>query len=443
MIGIVVSRADRASIAIGDALLDIAEWETSQDPSLSEDAGGGAVHRRDGFELRTFEQLHLELAGVADTFTDPDAVVFVSKHAGDTGPLLTTHTPGNVGSAAYGGDPHCLPPAAPALMKRVYNRMHEYAPATYDVGIECTHHGPSAVGAPTLFAEVGSGPDQWSDGAAAEAVARAVLDIEGCTPTSRRTVVGFGGGHYAPRFTRIMDRTDWHVGHIAASWALDEIDDPATRSAVIEKAIERSQSDVALVDGEPDLVASIESTGTRVVSETWLREADGRSIDVVDRIEELLGPIDTGTRIGDRHAPTPDRLERIEIPDAVIEPINGHDPETGIDTVAANTIAFDTRENGNRLAGSVVVHTSDDLTDLVEAVQPLLAEQFDQVHLDENELILRDTAFDPTVARELGVPEGPAFGQLANGESVTVDGNRIDPAEVHRETEQRIGLQTN
>jgi ribonuclease Z len=38
--------------------------------------------------------------------------------------------------------------------------------------------------------------------------------------------------------------------------------------------------------------------------------------------------------------------------------------------------------------------------------------------------------FDPGRAKALGVPEGPLFGRLHRGESVTIEGRTIDPGEV-------------
>ncbi|EMA53154.1 hypothetical protein C450_07567 [Halococcus salifodinae DSM 8989] len=52
----------------------------------------------------------------------------------------------------------------------------------------------------------------------------------------------------------------------------------------------------------------------------------------------------------------------------------------------------------------------------------------------------RETAFDPAAARDAGVPEGPAFGRLADGEAVTVDGRTIEPEGVHERRERRFPL---
>lgn len=43
---------------------------------------------------------------------------------------------------------------------------------------------------------------------------------------------------------------------------------------------------------------------------------------------------------------------------------------------------------------------------------------------------IRPGRFDPDRARELGVPEGPLWGRLHKGETVTIDGRTIDPSEI-------------
>ena len=90
VIGLVVSRADDASVAIGEALVSLVEWDERDDPGRSDADGGGTYRRHGDFELRTFDEWHLELDGVADAFSEPPAfVAFLSRHAGETGPLLT------------------------------------------------------------------------------------------------------------------------------------------------------------------------------------------------------------------------------------------------------------------------------------------------------------------------------------------------------------------
>lgn len=434
-----MSEADPASVEIGRGLREEVDWSAHADQSIPAESGGGTVYRHGEFELRSFEALHLELEDIASCFLDPDAIVFVSKHAGDTGKLLTTHMPGNVGDAAYGGSPNTVPRAASGLVRALYHKLLEHAPEDYDVGIECTHHGPSRVGVPTCFLEVGSGPEEWRDPRPARAVADALLACEHTSPVGSRTVLGFGGDHYAPRFERILRDTKWSVGHIASDWALDEINSVETRNEVVEHLIEQGRPTVALVDGtRPDLTEAIEDRGVRVVSETWLREADDIDLDVLDRIEEMLGSVDGGTRVGEAR-PT-GRLARRDVPGDLVDFVNGFAPQRAIETIAANVVGYGTREGGNRWDGSVVTGPNTSPRELVGELVPILEDRFDEVAFEHETLVLREEQFDPDRARTLGVPEGPAFGRLADGESVSVGDTQIDPSVVRRTVEHHIAV---
>jgi D-aminoacyl-tRNA deacylase len=82
----------------------------------------------------------------------------------------------------------------------------------------------------------------------------------------------------------------------------------------------------------------------------------------------------------------------------------------------------------------------DDADALVDALVGVLEAKYDDVCREAGEVVARETAFDPAAARELGVPEGPAFGRLSNGESVTVDDQRVTPDEVSRERTARFRI---
>lgn len=421
VIGIVVSRADPASVAIGDQLRALGNFEPV-----------GDADRDRTFELRTFEELHLELEDVADQFDDPDLVVFVSRHAGETGPLLTAHIPGNVGAAEYGGRPRTVPRAAPGALRTVYHALCDHVPDGYDVGLECTHHGPSRVGAPCLFVEVGSDETNWRDPEAARGVARAVLELEADTSDPDQVIVGFGGEHYVPRYERIVRETGWAVGHVAADWALAELADAEDRAATIDSLFTQSGAAIAHVNTDQDWVRpTIEELGYRVVSERWLREADGTDLAVVDRVVDLLGPIEEGTRIGDRGRVDPDDIEPCRLADQFVDLLNATDPERARSCLDRRTTGYSTVEGGSRVGPNIAVPPDVSWDALIDWFEPMIGDRFEEYEVTDGVIVGTTTRFDPAAARACGVPEGPAFGRLAAGDPVTVDGTTVDPAEVH------------
>jgi D-aminoacyl-tRNA deacylase len=448
MIGIVCSRADEASEHITEHLLSAAEWTEHVDENRPAEAGGGTYHRTEGAVLRTFEDLHLELERPADAFGEIDWLAFASRHSGDTGPLLTAHVTGNFGEAKYGGTDGGLARAAPAAMKRVVDGLAEHAPEDYDVGIECTHHGPSEVGAPSLFVELGSGPDEWDDPDGARAVARAILDARDApaqlpreSPDApRRQLVGIGGGHYAPRFTRILRETDWAVGHVAADWCLDAMGAPAENRDVLDSAFERSGAEYAVLEGEyPDVEATIEELGYNVAGETWVRETEGVAIDLVERVEDRLGSVADGVRFG---ATAPGHDGEFVIHALPVEPIEYARPideDATRQAVEERTIAFETEQSGTRLGDRAAFAEDVDREALVDTLLSILEERY-ELDRDGDTVVLTEEVFDPDRASTIGVPEGPAFGKLSNGQSVTVDGHRIDPEDVTVERSHTIEL---
>jgi D-aminoacyl-tRNA deacylase len=453
MLGVVVSRADEVSVAIGDRLRDLAAWETATDDALADADGGGTVRRTDGAELRTFEDLHLDLERPAAAFDDPDLLVFVSRHAGDTGPLLTAHHTGNVGPAEHGGDPHDLAQACPNAQARVLAALDEHAPPDYDVGLEATHHGPTDVGAPSMFVEVGSGPEQWSDPEAAGAVARAVLSLPDAAPyrpvetaacadhRPRRHLVGFGGGHYAPRFTRIVRETDWAVGHVAPDWGLDAMGDPETPPGrdTVSHVFEQSRARYALVDGDrPAVAETARSLGYEVVGETWVREASGVPLPLVEVLEDEVAPVADGLRFGEAAADWDGDHRVVDLPAALLEAARGVDTKATRSALADVTVAFCTVDSGTTVTDTAVILGNGDRSAVVAGLVDVLRAGYDAVAWEGENVVARRRAFDPERAAELGVPEGPAFGRLAAGESVAVGDRVIDPDAVHTDVEEEF-----
>ena len=436
MIGIVVSRADRASTHIGEQLLDREGWTTHTDADRADADGGGEFHRHEGFELRSFEAMHVDLDTPEAAFSDPEALdflVFVSKHAGETGELLTAHFTGNFGPAEYGGEPGAFARAAPGVQTVVVGALGRHAPEGYDVGIECTHHGPTAPTIPSLFVELGSSESEWNDPAGARAVADAVLELDDATPDHRpvegppRQVVGFGGGHYTPRCTRIVRDSEWAVGHIGSDWQLEAMGDPEANRETIDAAFAASRAELAVVDGDnPELEAVIDDLGYRVVSETWLRTVGRRPLAVVSAIESELSTVEEGLRFGDVAVGDDDWLTA-DLPDELIGAANGVDPEAVVEAVADTTVAFETTEGGTLPAGRAAVATAADFDRLIDRLAGLLDSKYGTVERAEGAVVARQTSFDPSKAATLGVPEGPKFGKLAAGEAVTVNGKTIEP----------------
>ena len=493
MIGIVASRADSASVHIAEHIVELGDFERVD----------ADTHRTDGFELRAFDDLHLHLDRVADSFPDADFLVFVSRHAGDTGPLLTAHFTGNFGEAKHGGADRDLAAACPNAHSRVVAALAEHAPDGYDVGTECTHHGPTDVGAPSMFVELGSGEAEWEDPEGARAVAKAVLDLARVEPRTERTLAAFGGGHYAPRSTRIVRETDWAVGHVAADWCLEDLGDPDEHRDVLEQAFAESGATRAVIDGEglspsgnrtesddgdkPDLEAAIEGLGHDIVSETWAREVSGVPLPLAAALEASLRPVDDGLRFG---APArepsaestvdPTDCVVVDLPEELVDAAHAVDERATVDAALETALAAETEENGNRLgaraafagvhqnsessedvSGSGVVRESRsdsrdderaklsrtttggsseerseaDGADAYESFITRLASLLERDHdvtRTGDRLTAERTTFDPAAAAARGVPEGPAFGRLANGESVDIDGETVHPVDVSR-----------
>ncbi|UCE92400.1 MAG: D-aminoacyl-tRNA deacylase [Methanobacteriota archaeon] len=152
-----------------------------------------------------------------------DVTIFASRHSAASGiPTLTVHPIGNYSTAEFGGESGRLPPASPQIMTealRILRRRSEGM--EFKVSFETTHHGPLTDG-PAFFIEIGSDEGYWEREDASDAIADTILSIE---ETRHPAIVCVGGGHYAPRFTDLALSRKVAIGHMAANYALESLDD--------------------------------------------------------------------------------------------------------------------------------------------------------------------------------------------------------------------------
>ncbi len=219
---VVTSSEDNASMNIRSRLLELRHWEEVGS------FDGHPVLVDGDFLMVQVDRIHLEEDGIdgrvrAALGKDLEVVIFASRHRSEKRiPTLTVHPIGNYSSADFGGKPGTLCPSSPGLMTSALRSLARNAKGLdWDVSFETTHHGPS-VTTPAFYIEIGSYEELWERKDAAEAVAKAIISVK---DDGYPTVVCAGGGHYAPRFTEIALSRKVSIGHMAANYALENLDD--------------------------------------------------------------------------------------------------------------------------------------------------------------------------------------------------------------------------
>jgi len=166
---------------------------------------------------------------------DPEVLIVVSRHKSESmDPTLTAHVTGNFGSADFGGLSGKLS-IAPAreLSHAVELLKLNVGALPYRVSLEVTHHGPSELSFPMIYIEVGSSEKQWLDENACLVVAECVDKLLFEPISEKPVVIGFGGPHYAPNFTKHTNKVCF--GHIMPKYAIDFLNKP-----MVEQMIERT-----------------------------------------------------------------------------------------------------------------------------------------------------------------------------------------------------------
>ena len=165
----------------------------------------------------------------------PEVVIFASRHRSESNDAtLTAHWTGNTTSQAdFGGKPKSLSFTAPPRLRAALLALDEAKAArglAYSVTVEATHHGPTELGLPTLFVELGSTEKEWNDKQAGEAAAEAIWQTA-TTSLQGKNAVGFGGGHYCNKQSRAIREDGYAFGHILSKYFFEEYDEEIVRMA--------------------------------------------------------------------------------------------------------------------------------------------------------------------------------------------------------------------
>jgi D-aminoacyl-tRNA deacylase len=182
-------------------------------------------------------------------FPKVELIVFLSRHSSQSGkPTLSVHTPGNFAEAELGGLPRTVSVCPAAAMREALKALAKFKTEMrldYEVSYECTHHGPS-LNVPTMFVELGSSPQQWSDTKAAEAVARAAMQaVANFKLSEEPAALGIGGTHYNQQFTKMTLEDNALFSHMIPKYALPHVD-----AEIIKQCVERTleKVDHAILD---------------------------------------------------------------------------------------------------------------------------------------------------------------------------------------------------
>ena len=230
---IVTSSEDNASMNIRARLLEKQGW--SEKGAFD----GNPVLMKDDFTMVQVNKIHLGEDFVDDRVahslgTRPEVVIFASRHRAESRiPTLTVHPIGNFSSAEFGGQPGILNPSSPHLMTSALRTLRTAAQGlSFNVSFETTHHGP-ILNSPAFYIEIGSYEELWGREDAAEAIAQAILSVK---DDGYPVVVCVGGGHYAPRFSEVALSKKVSIGHMAANYALDSLDDAMIKQMTAKSA---------------------------------------------------------------------------------------------------------------------------------------------------------------------------------------------------------------
>lgn len=187
----------------------------------------GEIFRGKNYDLLIIPSPAIQADWLEEKY-DYDGFVFLSKHAAESGTLaLTCHSTGNFSDAKFGGNPKQVAIPHPNLQKKYLQKLWQNRSefSEFQITIEATHHGPTALNKPTIFIEIGTTPIQWTNISLCNSVAKYVDDVLSNKIPSYPMAVCFGGTHYPEKFTNQLLEGEFSLGTVIPKHALDNLDE--------------------------------------------------------------------------------------------------------------------------------------------------------------------------------------------------------------------------
>src|SRR5208337_3822374 len=381
-------------------------------------------------------------ADAVDREIEADLLVFLSRHSSvNPVPVLTVHVTGNYGAAELGGEARTLAPAAPAMMQATLRALARHCPEGYRVSYEVTHHGPTGLCHPSFFVEIGSTEKEWADPAAGRAVAEAVLSAE---PTEAVPLIGIGGTHYAPRETAIALSSRGAFGHIASSLRqVGFLDRETVQAMIVQSGAVAAYIDRKAVP-HPDLSRLsriLDELRIPRLSETEIASLGHLPWDTYRVVRDLAATFQPRARCFVHALDGSGPLTVISLDPVLLSEAKRCDEPALIKGFGPLPVVHLTNEDNVLLPQFVAF--SKNSSEIINALNTLcvkIIRNRESTATENDYLVIRKVRFDPGKARELGVPVGPAYRQLAAGQAVDHDGRVITPDRVSVITETRIHI---
>ncbi|MFB5636646.1 MAG: D-aminoacyl-tRNA deacylase [Nitrosopumilus sp.] len=159
---------------------------------------------------------------------DYDGFIFLSKHAAESGELaLTCHSTGNFSTAKFGGNDKQVAIPKPDFQKVYLQTLKKNQSkfSEFQITIEATHHGPTALTKPSIFVEIGTTEKQWNDESLCSSVASLVHQVMSQPIKEHPVAICFGGTHYPSKFTDELLDGKFALGTVIPKHALGDLDE--------------------------------------------------------------------------------------------------------------------------------------------------------------------------------------------------------------------------